>query len=135
VVGTGGADKRQIAVLADHGLVGALRLAGVRLARVMEADAAAAPRVRELLREWMADEAIGVIIIAEDLAALAKGLLDSWRAEKRLFPVILQVPASASARCADVAGYYRKLSRDVLGLEIVLEEFEAPPARRNAGAA
>jgi vacuolar-type H+-ATPase subunit F/Vma7 len=135
VVGAGGPEERQIAVLADEELVGALRLAGVRLARVMESDAAAAPKVRELLREWVADEGIGVILIAENLASLIEGQLDSWRAERRIFPVILQVPSPGAALHADVTGYYSKLSRDFLGLEIVLEEARVPPARRDPGAA
>jgi vacuolar-type H+-ATPase subunit F/Vma7 len=126
---------RQIAVMAGEELVGALRLAGVRMVKVIRADPAAANAVRRTLQDWVGQEEIGVIVVAEELAALARELIDSLRAQRRIFPVILEVSSPENARHADVAAYYRKLSRDFLGLEIVLQEPQASAAARDAGPA
>jgi vacuolar-type H+-ATPase subunit F/Vma7 len=133
VVNARASGNRQIAVMAGEDLVGALRLAGVRMVKVIGAEPAAANTVRRTLQDWVAQEEIGVIVVAAEFAALARELIDSLRAQQRIFPVILEVPSPEDARHADVAAYYRKLSRDFLGLEIVLQEAQASVAARDAG--
>ncbi len=117
---TNSSSGKEIAILAGPGLAGALRLAGVRRARSIEPEAVSEDSVRSTLRKWIAGDEIGVIVISEELAALARDLIAPHRMGKRVFPIILEVPADAEK--ADSAGYYRKLSRDFLGMEIVLDD-------------
>ncbi|MFU8897187.1 MAG: V-type ATP synthase subunit F, partial [Gammaproteobacteria bacterium] len=74
---------REIAVLAERGLVDALRLAGVGRCRVLPADEKVRDEIDATLREWLGNEAIGVIVIGEAHAALAGEQLGAVRASKR----------------------------------------------------
>ena len=119
-----GATDRAVAALADPELVDALRLAGVERTRALRAEPEAAETVEETLREWLADESLGVVIIGADHAALAAETISRIRHGRRLSPVIVQVPSRDGAWAADTTEYYQALSREFLGLEVVLRDGE-----------
>jgi vacuolar-type H+-ATPase subunit F/Vma7 len=114
--------EKQIAILADPELVDAMRLAGIRRTRALRAHGGAAAAIGETLREWLATDEIGVIIIGADHAALARELISGLRRGKRISPVIIEVPSRDGAWQADAVQYYQRLGREFLGLEIVLQE-------------
>jgi len=117
------ATDKEIAVLADPELIGALRLAGLRKTVALQAgDADTRLAVVETLQDWLRNEEVGVILVAENLAAMAEDVIASPRKGKRLLPVIVEVPSREGSRHGDAADYYKKLSRDFLGLEIVLND-------------
>ena len=113
---------REIAVLAERGLVDALRLAGVGRFRALPADKKMRDEVNETLREWLGNEAIGVIVIGEEHAALVGEQIGAVRASKRITPVIVSVPSLGDAADEDFAGRYQALARRFLGMDIVLQE-------------
>jgi vacuolar-type H+-ATPase subunit F/Vma7 len=119
-----GAMEGAVAVLADAQLVDAMRLAGVERTRTLRAEPEAAESVEETLREWLADESLGVVIIGADHAALAAEAISRIRHGRRLSPVIVQVPSRDGAWESDATAYYQVLSREFLGLEVVLRDGE-----------
>lgn len=121
---------KEIAVLAGPAMVDALRLAGVRRARVIEAGAETAGEVRAAIREWTECGEVGVIAIGEELAVHVRDTLAHHRKAKRFLPVILELPSPETTRENAVA-YYRRLSRDFLGLEIELESKTGIPEEGN----
>lgn len=113
--------SKEIAVLSGPELSGALRLAGIRKTRVIERSQGSAEEVNAVLREWMEAGDVGVIVISEEFSPFAHDFLQSVRQGKRILPVLVEVP-SPGTRQVDAVDYYRKLSRDFLGLEIELKE-------------
>jgi vacuolar-type H+-ATPase subunit F/Vma7 len=114
--------RKEIAVLADPELVDALRLAGVRRARALRAGSDAASIITEALREWLAADEVGLVVVGADHAALAREAVGEFRRGRRLLPVIVEVPAQDGAWPADATEYYQRMGREYLGLEIVLQE-------------
>ena len=112
--------ERALAVLAEPELVDALRLAGIERTRALRATPDAAQRVQETLREWLADESLGVVIIGTAHAALAAEMIRSFRHGRRPSPVIVQVPSRDGEWEADARAYYQALGREFIGLELVL---------------
>jgi vacuolar-type H+-ATPase subunit F/Vma7 len=77
----------KIAVLGDEYLVWGMMLAGVKRAKVVtKAEEAVA-----ILGEWLRDPEIGVIVLAENLAAEIRPEVEAARKEKRLYPLIIEV--------------------------------------------
>jgi vacuolar-type H+-ATPase subunit F/Vma7 len=114
-------DKR-VAVMADPELVDALRLAGVSRTCALRAGAGAAEAVDKTLREWLAADDTGVIVIGADHAALVRDRVAACRKSRRITPVIVEVPSRDGAWQADATDYYQQLCREFLGLEIVLQD-------------
>jgi vacuolar-type H+-ATPase subunit F/Vma7 len=76
-----------IAVMGDEYLVWGMMLAGVKRARVViKTEEAVA-----VLREWLQDPGVGVIVLAEHLAAEIRPEIEAARKEKRLYPLIIEV--------------------------------------------
>jgi vacuolar-type H+-ATPase subunit F/Vma7 len=114
--------NKRLAVMAEPELVNALRLAGVGRTRSLRAEAGAAETVDETLREWLAEDEIGVIVIGAEHAALVRDRIAAYRKGKRTTPVIVEVPSRDGAWQDDATGYYQQLCREFLGLEIVLQD-------------
>ncbi len=76
-----------IAVLGDEYLVWGMMLAGVKRAKVVLNPEEAVP----LLRQWLRDPEIGVIVLAENLAAEIRPEIEAARKEKTLYPIIIEV--------------------------------------------
>lgn len=114
-----------IAVLGGPDLVNALRLAGVADGHVVEAGSDAAAEVPRVLRGWVSGGKVGLILVGDGLTTAAAEVLASVRSRKGLLPVILEVPEREVTEEASAA-YYKALSREFLGLDVVLEADEAP---------
>lgn len=127
--------QKQIVVMADSELVDAMRLAGVRRTRALRAGPGSASAVGETLREWLAAEDIGVIVIGADHAALARDLISAFRNSKRISPVIVEVPSRDGSWQADATAYYQQLGREFLGLEIMLQDDESGADDSRSGTA
>jgi vacuolar-type H+-ATPase subunit F/Vma7 len=127
--------QKQIVVMADPELVDAMRLAGVRRTRALRAGPGTAAAVDETLREWLAAEDIGVIVIGADHAELARGLISAFRKGKRISPVIVEVPSQNGSWQADATQYYQQLGREFLGLEIMLQDDEGAADGSRSGTA
>lgn len=112
---------QEIAVIADPEIVDALRLAGVGRSEALRADEAAAPRVRQILGDWLEDAAVAVIVIGAAHARLVAAELAGHRHSRRVRPVVVQVPSLGDGGERDSVDYYHQLGREFLGLEIVLQ--------------
>lgn len=112
---------REIAVLADPELVSALRLAGVARVRALRAEAQAREEVIETLQGWLAEEGMALVIVGAAHAELAREQLEAWRRQRRVLPVIVEVPSRDGPVETDAAHYYQQMGRDYLGLELRLE--------------
>ncbi len=119
------ANEQGIAVMGGHELVNALRLAGVALWHVAEARAGEATDISRTVRGWISGGKVGLILIEEELVPFAADVIASARARKSVLPVILEVPAREVSMDA-AAAYYKALSREYLGLDVVLEAEESP---------
>ncbi|MCC5804950.1 MAG: hypothetical protein JJU00_01360 [Opitutales bacterium] len=114
-----------IAVIAAPERVDALRLAGVAESHAVAADSAATAEIPGILRRWISGGKIGVILIDENLIPFAGDAVRTLRAGKSALPVILEVPVHEVT--ADTsAAYYKALSREFLGLDVVLEAEDSP---------
>jgi vacuolar-type H+-ATPase subunit F/Vma7 len=129
----GGNPAQEIAVLADPELVDALRLAGVGRSEALRAHEVAAQRVREILADWLADEAIAVIVIGVAHARLVAAELAEHRHSRRARPVLVQVPSLGDGGERAAADYYHELGREFLGLEIVLQGSETVNSKAGPG--
>jgi vacuolar-type H+-ATPase subunit F/Vma7 len=116
---------QEIAVVADPEIVNALRLAGVGRSEALRADEAAAPKVRQVLGDWLEDAAVAVIVIGAAHARLVAAELAGHRHSRRVRPVVVQVPSLGDGGETDSLDYYHQLGREFLGLEIVLQPGEA----------
>lgn len=112
---------QEIAVIADPEIVDALRLAGVGRSEALRADEAAAPRIRQILGDWLEDAALAVIVIGVAHARLVAAELAGHRHSRRVRPVVVQVPSLGDGGERDSLDYYHQLGREFLGLEIVLQ--------------
>ncbi len=110
----------QVAVIGDLDLVSALRLAGVRKTRTIEGGSHTAEQVREALKAYVSDPEVGVVLLLEDYAELADDVVSQHRLSKSVLPVIVEVPPKSGTRHPDVVGYYRQVSREFLGFDIVI---------------
>jgi vacuolar-type H+-ATPase subunit F/Vma7 len=122
---TKGSRALEIAVLGDPELVDALRLAGIWRGEALRAHEAAAPRVQRILAAWLEDEAVAVIVIGAGHATLVAAKLAEHRHSRRAHPVVVQVPSLGDDGERAAADYYHELSREFLGLEVVLQASEA----------
>jgi len=105
-----------IAVIGDEDLVSGLRLAGVRHYRVIEGDVA--DEVRQAVTEFADNPDIGIIVILEDYAKHAEGLISQAK-EKKVSPtVIIEVPSKYGTQYEDVAKYYKSYIRKFIGFDI-----------------
>jgi vacuolar-type H+-ATPase subunit F/Vma7 len=120
-----GSRAQEIAVIADPGIVDALRLAGVGRSEALLAEEAARPRVRQILADWLEDAAVAVIVIGAAHARLVAAELAGHRHSRRVRPVVVQVPSLGDAGELNSLDYYHQLGREFLGLEIVLQPGDA----------
>ena len=114
------AKQLSVAVIGDEDLVSGLRLAGISKFYTIKGDHDASEDIREALKELLAEPGIGVIIILEDYAEYARGLLSSLRQEKSITPIIIDVPSKFGTQYKDIRGYYKKIIKESIGFDIEL---------------
>ena len=107
-----------IAAIGDEDLVNGLRLAGVSRYYMIKGEHNAREDVRKALGELIDEPNVGVVVILEDYAKYVEDLLTRLREEKRMTPVVIEVPSKFGTKHPDIVGYYKAFIRESIGFEI-----------------
>lgn len=83
----------KIVAIGSRTMTIAMKLMGIsRAVEVYDVDDVDASMVRSILRSFLSDEDVGLIIITETCADVIRQDLDRLRAEKRVMPAVLEIP-------------------------------------------
>jgi vacuolar-type H+-ATPase subunit F/Vma7 len=110
--------EMNIAVVGDEELVSGMRLAGVSRYHVVSGGDNTGEDVRQVLDSLVNDPEVGVIVMVEDYMPYAESIIKKLREEKRLTPVIIEVPSKYGTKHEDVTAYYRSFIRRFVGFDI-----------------
>lgn len=107
-----------IAVIGDEDLVSGMRLAGVSHYCIVSDEREAKEVVKKVVSSLLEESSVGVIAIQEDYAPFIEDITKMLQGEKRVFPVIIEVPSKHGAKYADVIAHYRAYIRRFVGFDI-----------------
>lgn len=107
-----------IAAIGDKELIGGLRLAGVSKYRIVQDDRSTAEEARKAFSEFIADADVGIVAILEDYAEHVRDLITRVRQDKRVTPVIIEIPSKFGTKHPDIVGYYKEFARQFIGFDI-----------------
>ena len=107
-----------IAIIGDEDLVNGLRLAGVAKYHVIKDDRDTEEDVREALTELIGEPEVGIIALQEDYVQYVEDLIVQVKEEKRLTPVIIEVPSKYGTKYKDVTEYYKQYVRKFTGFDV-----------------
>ena len=107
-----------IAVIGDEDLVSGLRLAGLSRYYLIKGNHNTGEDVRKALGTLIDEASIGVIVILEDYVEHVKDLLSRVREERRMTPIIIEVPSKFGTKYKDVVGYYKTFIKASIGFEV-----------------
>ncbi len=107
-----------IAIIGDEDLVSGLRLAGVSRYYVMEESHNIGEDVRKALSSLIAEPDIGVVAIQEGYVKYVEDLIAQVKQEKRMTPVIIELPSKYGTKYLDVAEYYKEYIRKSIGFDV-----------------
>jgi vacuolar-type H+-ATPase subunit F/Vma7 len=107
-----------IAVIGDEDLVNGLRLAGVSRYYVIEGDHDAGQDVTKALNDLISEPGTGIVIIQEDCVKYVEDLMAQVEQDKRMTPVIIEVPSKYGTHYEDVTQYYRAYIKKFIGFDI-----------------
>ena len=107
-----------IAVIANEDLVNMMRLSGIRRYHLIEGSGNTGEDVRTALSELIGDPSVSIVALQEDHAVYVEDLIAQVAEEKRLTPVIIQIPSKSGTKYPDVAEYYKAFVRKFVGFEI-----------------
>ncbi|MFC1860648.1 V-type ATP synthase subunit F, partial [Chloroflexota bacterium] len=96
-----------IAVIGDEDLVSAMRLAGVSRYHIMKEGSEVEEDVRQALTKLIGQPEVGIIAIQEDYAKYVKDLIARVQENKKLTPVIIEIPSKYGTKYGDVTQYYK----------------------------
>jgi vacuolar-type H+-ATPase subunit F/Vma7 len=102
---------------------------GLRLGGIKECYVAENPEdAGEKLLELSEDESTGILIIDDDIARLHHKLIDSIRAGKRTFPIIVEIQSVSRKSAAEGIDPLKDLIKRAIGVDISAEkdQQEAP---------
>ena len=108
----------RLAVIGDEDLVNMLRLAGIQRYHQIEEGMGVEENVRNVLMELIADSEISVIAIQEDYVDYVRDLVVQVQEDKRLTPVIIEVPSKRGTKYPNAAEYYKAFVSKFVGFEI-----------------
>lgn len=111
--------QMKIVVIGDEDLTSAMRLAGVNRYYVVE-KTDDGEQARNILAELLAATDIGIIAIQEDLVDKVDDMVKKHRLQKKLTPVIIEVPSKYGTSYPDVAAYYKTYVKGIIGFDIEL---------------
>jgi len=106
-----------IAVIGDEDLVSGMRLAGVSRYTLISDERSAGDTVRASVNTLLTED-VGVIAIQEDFMPFIQDIVLQMREEKRLFPVIIEVPSKRGSKVDEVIANYRAFVRKFVGFDI-----------------
>ena len=100
----------EIVAIGDEHTVTGFRLAGIT--RAYETEGAA-----KTIKEILAEENVGVVIMTERFAEAHRSLVEEHKASKRIMPIIVEVPDSAGPITREVDPI-RELIRRAIGTDV-----------------
>lgn len=107
-----------IAVVGGSNLTTLLRLAGIGSFYMIEDDGSLEISLRETMTELINDPGVSIIAIQSDYTGYVRDMIDRVVEDKRLTPVIIEVPSDSGAREENAAEYYRAFVRKFVGFDI-----------------
>jgi V/A-type H+-transporting ATPase subunit F len=110
--------QMNIAVLGDRDLVSGLRLAGIKRYHVVQEGEDIREELRQVLAGFINEANIGIVALQEDYLPYVEDLVQKLRAEKRLTPIVIEVPSKYGTKYEDVGAYYRDFVRRFVGFDI-----------------
>ncbi len=110
--------KSIISVVGNSNLTTLLRLAGVGNYYTIEDNDSLETNVREAMSNLINNPAVSIIAIQTDYAILVRDMIDRVVEDKRLTPVIIEVPSGVSMEEENAAEYYRAFVRKFVGFDI-----------------
>jgi vacuolar-type H+-ATPase subunit F/Vma7 len=113
-------ERLEIAVIGDEDLVSAMRLAGVGRYHIVEEGPGARDEVRRVLGELLDDPQVGIAAILEDYMAHVEDVVARVREEKRMTPVIIEVPSKRGSKWPDAKAFYKTYIRGFIGFDVEL---------------
>lgn len=110
--------QSSIAVVGGSNLTTLLRLAGVGNYYTIEDDAALETSVRGVMSDLINNHSVSIIAIQSDYAVHVRDMIERVVEDKRLTPVIIEVPSGSSGVDESAAAYYRAFVRKFVGFDI-----------------
>ena len=110
--------KSSIAVIGGSNLTTLLRLAGVSHYYTIEDDSSLEDSLRETMTNVINNLGVSIIAIQSDYAVYVSDMIERVIEDKRLTPVIIEVPSDSSVKEENAAGYYRAFVRKFVGFDI-----------------
>lgn len=107
-----------IAVVGDADLVMLMRLAGIGRYHVIEKTETVEDDVRQVMRGLIDDRNVSIIAIQADFAGHVRDMITRVAEDKRLTPVIIEVPSKSGEGGENAADYYRAFVRKFVGFDI-----------------
>lgn len=107
-----------IAVVGGSNLTTLLRLAGIGNYHTIENDDSLETSLRETMTELINNSSVSIIAIQSDYAVYVSDMIDRVVEDKRLTPVIIEVPSGGGEKVENAAEYYRAFVRKFVGFDI-----------------
>ena len=107
-----------IAIIGDEDLVSGLRLAGVSRYYVIKDSSNIGEDVSKALSSLIDEPDIGIVAIQEDYVKYVEDLIAQLKQEKRMTPVIIELPSKYGTKYLDVAEYYKGYIRKSIGFDV-----------------
>jgi len=107
-----------IAIIGDEDLVSGLRLAGVSRYYVIKDSSNIGEDVSKALSSLIDEPDIGIVAIQEDYVKYVEDLMAQVKQEKRMTPVIIELPSKYGTKYLDVAEYYKGYIRKSIGFDV-----------------
>jgi len=107
-----------IAVIGDEDLVSGLRLAGVSRYYVIKESHNIGKDVTKALSSLIDEPDIGIVAIQEGYVKYVEDLMAQVKQEKRMTPVIIELPSKYGTKYLDVAEYYKGYIRKSIGFDV-----------------
>ena len=109
-----------IAVIGDEDLVSGMRLAGVKRYYIVASNSERGEDIRKAVLIFINDANVGVIALQEDYLPFIEDITKGLRREKKVLPVIVEVPSKHGTRYGDVSLHYRTFIRRFVGFDVEL---------------
>ena len=112
--------KSGIAVVGGSNLTTLLRLAGSGNYYTVNDDTSLETTLRETMDELINNSSVSIIAIQSDYAVYVRDMIDRVVEDKRLTPVIIEVPSDRNAKEENAGEYYRAFVRKFVGFDIAI---------------
>ena len=110
--------KASIAIVGGSNLTALLRLAGVGNYYTIEDNSSLETNLRETMSLLINNPAVSIIAIQSDYAVYVRDMINRVIEDRRLTPVIIEVPSGTGTKEENAAEYYRAFVRQFVGFDI-----------------